>query len=74
MRRLGICEERGSGYDKAMLSIEVAQLSAPEIRLDTKHTHVVLFVHHNNLVKGDNPARIAPATSTLACGTCPASR
>jgi ATP-dependent DNA helicase RecG len=57
MRRLGICEERGSGYDKAMLSIEVAQLPAPEIRVDTTHTHVVLFAHRN-LIKGDKPARI----------------
>lgn len=57
MRRLGICEERGSGYDKAMLSIEAAQLPAPEIRVDTSHTHVVLFAHRN-LVKGDKPARI----------------
>ena len=38
-------------------AIEVAQLPAPEIRVDTTHTHVVLFAHRN-LVKGDKPARI----------------
>lgn len=57
MRRLGICEERGSGYDKAMMSIEAAQLPAPEIRVDTSHTHVVLFAHRD-IVKGDKSARI----------------
>src|SRR5712671_28626 len=57
MRRLGICEERGSGFDKAMIAIETSQLPAPEIRLDSSHTHVVLFAHRN-LTKGDRPARV----------------
>lgn len=57
LRRLGICEERGSGYDKAMLAIEVAQLPAPDIRVDTSHTHVVLFADRD-VAKGDKQARI----------------
>ena len=56
-RRLGICEERGSGFDKAMLAIEVAQLPAPDIRVDTTHTHVVMFAQRN-LVEVDKPARV----------------
>jgi ATP-dependent DNA helicase RecG len=57
MRRLGICEERGSGYDKAMVAIELAQLPAPDIRVDASHTHVVLFANRD-VAKGDKPARI----------------
>jgi ATP-dependent DNA helicase RecG len=57
MRRLGICEERGSGFDKAMLAIELAQLPAPEIRTDTSHTHVVMFAHRN-LTGGDKAAQV----------------
>lgn len=57
MRRLGICEERGSGFDKAMIAIELSQLPAPEIRVDTTHTHVVLFAHRN-LTSGDKPAQL----------------
>jgi predicted HTH transcriptional regulator len=56
MRRLGICEERGSGFDKALLAIELAQLPAPEIRVDSTHTRIVLFAQRN-LVRGDKPAR-----------------
>ncbi len=57
MRRLGICEERGSGFDKAMLAIEMSQLPAPEVRADTSHTRVVLFAHRN-LDGGDKAAQL----------------
>jgi ATP-dependent DNA helicase RecG len=45
MRRLGICEERGSGIDKVIASIEVFQLPPPDFRTDQTHTRVVLFAH-----------------------------
>ncbi|MFY9621714.1 MAG: ATP-binding protein [Pyrinomonadaceae bacterium] len=45
MRRLGICEERGSGFDKVVFEAEVFQLPAPDIRLDSTHTRVILFAH-----------------------------
>lgn len=45
MRRLGICEERGSGFDKVVFETEVFQLPAPDIRLDSTHTRVILFGH-----------------------------
>lgn len=57
LRRLGICEERGSGFDKAMATLELLQLPAAEIRVDTTHTRVVLFAHRN-LTKGDKPGRV----------------
>ena len=47
MRRLGICEERGSGFDKVVADIEVYQLPAPDIRVDTTHTRVILFAHQD---------------------------
>ena len=47
MRRLGICEERGSGIDKVVFHIEAFQLPAPDFRIDTTHTRVVLFAHRN---------------------------
>ncbi len=47
MRRLGICEERGSGIDKVIFQIEAFQLPPPDFRVDTTHTRVILFGHHD---------------------------
>jgi len=43
MRRLGICEEKGSGVDKVIQSAEVYQLPAPDFRVSERHTTAVLF-------------------------------
>jgi ATP-dependent DNA helicase RecG len=43
MRKTGICEERGSGIDKAALAAEDAQLPAPEIRISGDNTVAVLL-------------------------------
>ncbi len=55
MRRLNICEERGSGIDKVVFSIEVFQLPAPEFRVTDNHTQVTLFAHQpfNAMSKND---------------------
>lgn len=45
LRRLGMCEERGSGFDKVILETELYQLPAPEIDLLDTHTRVCLFAH-----------------------------
>lgn len=45
MRRIGVCEERGSGYDKVVFETEYYQLPAPEIEIYNDHTKVVLFAH-----------------------------
>lgn len=45
MRRIGICEERGSGYDKVVFATEFYQLPAPEIEIYNDHTKVILFAH-----------------------------
>src|SRR5437667_2372712 len=43
MRRIGICEERGSGWDKVVFQTEVYQLPAPLAEVVADHTRVVLF-------------------------------
>lgn len=45
MRRLRICEEKGSGIDKVVSSIEAFQLPPLDIRIGLKRTTVVLFAH-----------------------------
>jgi ATP-dependent DNA helicase RecG len=45
MRRLRICEEKGSGIDKVIDSVEAFQLPAPDFRVTDTHTVVVLFAH-----------------------------
>lgn len=45
MRRLGICEEKGSGVDKVVQAAESFQLLAPDFRVGEKRTAVVLFGH-----------------------------
>lgn len=45
MRRIGICEERGSGIDKVVSQAELYQLPAPIFEQTDKHTRVILFSH-----------------------------
>lgn len=43
MRRLNICEERGSGIDKVIAEVEFFQLPAPNFQLTANHTRVTLY-------------------------------
>lgn len=43
MRRLGICEEKGSGIDKVIFYNEMYQLPAPDILIQEKHTKVIMY-------------------------------
>lgn len=45
MRRMNICEERGSGIDKVISAVEFFQLPAPEFIVTQNHTKAVLFAH-----------------------------
>ncbi len=45
MRRLGVCEELGSGIDKVVANAEAYQLPAPDFRVATYRTTAVLFAH-----------------------------
>ncbi|MFA5027466.1 MAG: ATP-binding protein, partial [Candidatus Methylomirabilota bacterium] len=43
MRRMNICEERGSGIDKVISQVELFQLPAPDFQVTSGHTKVVLY-------------------------------
>lgn len=43
MRRLNICEERGSGVDKVIFQVELFQLPAPDFQVTSTHTKAVLY-------------------------------
>jgi len=43
MRRVKICEERGSGIDKVVFEAELYQLPAPEFRVTEQHTVAILY-------------------------------
>jgi len=47
MRRIGICEERGSGVDKVVFQTEFYQLPAPLFETTGEHTRAVLFAHRD---------------------------
>ena len=43
MRRMGLCEEQGTGIDKVVDEVEKAQLPPPEFRAEEDATRVTLF-------------------------------
>lgn len=45
MRRIGICEERGSGVDKIVIQTEFYQLPAPIFETNGDYTVATLFAH-----------------------------
>jgi len=45
LRRIGICEERGSGVDKIVFQTELYQLPAPLFEAVGMHTKAILFAH-----------------------------
>lgn len=60
MRRLGMCEELGTGWDKIVIACELLQLPAPKIELFESSTRVTLY--------SELPfASIAPEDRLRAC-------
>lgn len=57
MRRLNICEERGSGIDKVIFQVEFFQLPPPEFLVTQKHTKAILFAPEE-LTKMDKKDKI----------------
>ena len=45
MRRIGICEERGSGIDKVVAETEFYQLPAPLFEMSDEFTKMTLFAY-----------------------------
>lgn len=60
MRRMGICEEQGSGVDKALSSVELFQLPPPDFRTDGDSVRVMLFGPRSF-------ASMSPAERVRAC-------
>jgi ATP-dependent DNA helicase RecG len=55
MRRLRICEEKGSGIDKVISGCEAYQLPAPDFQTQEKHTKIIMYAHQtlNQMDKQD---------------------
>lgn len=55
MRRMGLCEEKGSGIDKVVHLAEIYQLPAPDFRTSESRTTAILFAHQDfaNMSKTD---------------------
>lgn len=47
MRRLGICEEKGSGVDKVINAAEIFQLPPPDFRVGEQRTIAILYAHQD---------------------------
>ena len=65
MRRIGVCEERGSGIDKVVFQTELYQLPAPIFETTDEHTRTVLFAHRE--LKGMDKADRVRACYLHAC-------
>lgn len=57
MRRLRICEEKGSGIDKVIHSVEAYQLPAPDFR-ETQHSTVSILFAHKRFDEMDKNDRV----------------
>jgi predicted HTH transcriptional regulator len=45
LRRVGICEELGSGVERAIINIELFQLPAPKFEVHDGYTRVTMYAH-----------------------------
>ncbi|MBL7645893.1 MAG: putative DNA binding domain-containing protein [Candidatus Hydrogenedentes bacterium] len=58
MRRVGVCEERGSGVDKVVSETELYQLPAPVFESPGENTRSILFSHRSlNDMNGEDRVR-----------------
>jgi ATP-dependent DNA helicase RecG len=55
MRRIGYCEEKGSGIDKVINQCEMFQLPAPDFKVRPNQTIIILYAHKelNEMDKSD---------------------
>ena len=58
MRRMNICEERGTGIDKVIIAIEMHQLPAPDFRVPGDNTVAVLFAVPRGFGEMDRDERV----------------
>jgi len=58
LRRIGVCEERGTGFDKVVNQTEIYQLPAPKVVVYNEHTKVILYTYKPlNLMEKDERIR-----------------
>lgn len=57
LRRMNVCEERGSGIDKVIAQVELYQLPPPDFSVTAAHTKAVLFAYRT-LAQMDKAERI----------------
>lgn len=68
MRRLGICEEVGSGIDKVAFELELYQLPAPDFQTLPSHTRATLFAHKElSEMDRDDKVRACYLHAALEC-------
>ena len=60
MRRMGLCEEQGTGIDKVLTAVELHQMPAPDFRVEAETVKVVLYA----------PRRFAEMTSEERVRAC----
>ncbi len=60
MRRMGLCEEQGSGIDKVLVAIELHQMPAPDFRHENDSVRVVLYAPRRF-------AKMTPSERIRAC-------
>lgn len=66
MRKIGFCEELGSGIDRAIMYIELYQLPAPKFEKEEKYTRVVIYAHKKlNEMTSDDRTRACYQHSVL---------
>lgn len=57
LRRMGVCEERGSGWEKVLSEAEIHQLPPPLVEVTANHTRAVLFAPRS-LTRMDKEDRV----------------
>jgi predicted HTH transcriptional regulator len=68
MRRIGVCEERGSGIDKVVVQSELYQLPAPKFEEIQDSTKATLFSHKElKYMDKDDKTRACYLHSCLKC-------
>lgn len=60
MRRMGLCEEQGSGLDKVVISAELFQLPPPKLQSDSDSMQAILYAPRSF-------AEMSPAERSRAC-------
>jgi len=72
MRRMRICEERGSGIDKVVHAAEKSLLPAPDFRVVTDHLRVTIYAlrSYNEMTKEERLRATYAVLQRQGHGSC----